>query len=140
MLEQKETRPIAISCVLLANSDQPTDQWTGQPTNGQTNKAAYRVACMQLKISWLGHVSQGDSVLFSQGRKQNQCSVSFKTRPNCLKSKQSATDRPTNQWTNKVAYRVACTLLKMPTGFAIPNLSVKGNSQRRTLKQKNLKF
>ena len=58
--DQRETRPIAISCVLLANSDQQMDQWTDQPTNGQTNKAAHRVACMQLKISWFDHVCQGD--------------------------------------------------------------------------------
>ena len=44
------------SCELLANSDQWTD------------KAAYSVACTQLKISWSDHLSQGNSVLFSQGR------------------------------------------------------------------------
>ena len=42
LLEGK-TRPIAISCMLRANSDQPTDQWT--------NKAAYRVTCTQLKTN-----------------------------------------------------------------------------------------
>ena len=40
-LHEKRTRPIAISCVLRANSDRRTDGWT--------DKAAYRVACTRLK-------------------------------------------------------------------------------------------
>ena len=40
-----KTRPIAISCVLQAFSDGPTDQ----PTDRPTNRMAYRVACTHLK-------------------------------------------------------------------------------------------
>ena len=59
------TRPIAISCMLQAISDRrtdgptdqwtnwPTDQWTNGPTDQWTDKAAYRVACTQLKMCFL---------------------------------------------------------------------------------------
>ena len=43
------TRPIAISCVLRAISQRPTDG----PTDGRTDKATYRVACKRLKKSIL---------------------------------------------------------------------------------------
>jgi len=85
-------------------------------------------------MSWSHHVSQDDWVLFSWGQKQNQCSVSVKTRLIAISCMLQAisnrrtdrptdqqtnwptdqgTNQPTDQWTDKAAYRVACTQLKM---------------------------
>ena len=50
-MQKIQTRPIAISRVLRANSDGPTDVPTDRPTNRRTDKVDYRVACTRLKLA-----------------------------------------------------------------------------------------
>ena len=45
VLREKKTRPIAISRVLRAFSDGPTDRPTDRQTDRPTDRVAYRVAC-----------------------------------------------------------------------------------------------
>ena len=51
-LIKEKTRPIAISCVLRANSDGPTDR----RTDGPTDRVAYRIACTRQK-----NMEEGDN-------------------------------------------------------------------------------